>query len=133
MAALRSHATTATASVPRASCATKDQFIVVQETEYTGAGKHHYAQLAFAKENGIRIETGDPASEKAGETIIFPSHPDRICAREVDLDPLRASLIRNALKNRGLRPSDLSKTDLQFLADEVSRGTDFVSGVLNSL
>lgn len=111
----------------------EDQFIVVQETEYTGAGKHHYAQLAFAKENGIRIETGDPASEKAGETIIFPSHPDRICAREVDLDPLRASLIRNALKNRGLRPSDLSKTDLQFLADEVSRGTDFVSGVLNSL
>jgi len=111
----------------------EDQFIVVQETEYTGAGKHHYAQLAFAKENGIRIESGNTAAEKAGETIIFPSQPDRICAREVDLDTLRASLIRNALKNRGLRPSDLSKTDLQFLADEVSRGTDFVSGVLNSL
>jgi hypothetical protein len=51
----------------------------------------------------------------------------------VDLDPLRASLIRNALKNRGLRPSDLSKADLDFLAEEVSRDAAFVSGILNSL
>ncbi|MGI6791708.1 2-amino-4-oxopentanoate thiolase subunit OrtB [Aminivibrio sp.] len=111
----------------------EDQYIVVQETEYTGAGKHHYAQLAFAKENGILVETGDPETEVPGRSIVFPSHPDMIRAREVDLDLLRASLIRNALKNNGVRPSDLSKADLEFLAREVSRDAAFVTDALNSL
>jgi len=56
-----------------------------------------------------------------------------IRAREVDLDPMRVSLIRNALKNRGIKPSDLTKDDLDFLAAEVSRDAAFVGSVLNSL
>lgn len=38
----------------------KDQIIVVQETEYTGAGKHIQPQLAFARDNGIDIKFGNP-------------------------------------------------------------------------
>jgi len=111
----------------------EDDLVVVQETEYTGAGKHHYAQLAFAKENGIRVETGDPATETAGTNIVLPSHPNLIKAREVDLNPMRVSLIRNALKFAELRPSDLSREDIDFLAAEVCRDAEFVADVLKHL
>ena len=111
----------------------EDEFIVVQETEYTGAGKHHYAQLAFARQNGIRIETGVPDDEKPGTSIVLPSHPGLIRAREVSLDSLRASLIRNSLKNAGLQPENLSRTDQDFLAAEVNRDAAFVAGVLKTL
>ena len=33
----------------------EDELIVVQETEYTGAGKHVQPQLSFAKDNGIEV------------------------------------------------------------------------------
>ena len=32
----------------------EDRTLVVQETEYTGAGKHPLAQLAMAREMGVR-------------------------------------------------------------------------------
>ncbi len=111
----------------------EDDILVVQETEYTGAGKHHYAQIAFAKENGIRVETGNPDDEKPGESIIIPAHPGRIRAREADLDSMRASLIKNALKNRNLSPSDLTGEDMEFLAAETGRDVDFVVEVLGHL
>jgi len=41
----------------------EDQIIVVNETEYTGAGKLPSAQLTFARHNGIEIRTGDPLKE----------------------------------------------------------------------
>ena len=41
----------------------EDEIIVVQESEYTGAGKHHQAQLSFARENGIDIFFGNPREE----------------------------------------------------------------------
>ena len=110
-----------------------DQIIVVQETEYTGAGKHHYAQLAFAKENGIRVEMGNPEREEPGTTIVLPSHPSMIRAREMDLDSMRTSLIRNTLKYRNLQPSDLSERDVAFLATEVRGNTAFVRSVLERL
>lgn len=110
----------------------EDQFIVVQETEYTGAGKHHYAQLAFAKENGIRVETGDPETEHPGKNIVFPSRPEMIRAREVDLDALRVSFIRNALRHANIQPPDLSETDMDFLAAEVRQNTAFVEKTLKN-
>lgn len=47
-----------------------DEIIVVQESEYTGAGKHYNAQLSFAKNNGIEISMGDPRCEIAGTSIV---------------------------------------------------------------
>ena len=41
----------------------ENQTIVVQETEYTGAGKHVNPQLSFARENGIEIKFGNPDEE----------------------------------------------------------------------
>ena len=111
----------------------EDDLVVVQETEYTGAGKHHYAQIAFARENGIRVETGNPETEKPGVSIVLPAHPEMIRAREVNLDPLRASLIRNALKSAGLHPEGLSREDLEFLAVEVNRNEEYVDKVLKTL
>src|SRR5699024_4190890 len=52
----------------------KDEIIVVQETEYTGAGKHILPQLTFAEENGIEISIGDPKEEAPGENIILPEN-----------------------------------------------------------
>ena len=44
----------------------EDATVVVQETEYTGAGKHPWAQLAFAVENGVEVRTGGREGERPG-------------------------------------------------------------------
>ena len=53
----------------------EEAMIVVQETEYTGAGKHPMPQLTFAKRNGIDVIVGDPENEVPGKSIVIPSHP----------------------------------------------------------
>jgi len=108
-----------------------DQVIVVQETEYTGAGKHPTAQLTFARENGIEVRRGDPADNKPGERIVIPEHPGQIHARDFSLDRLRYSLIRNAVRNSGMET--VGQREVEFLAEETNRGTDFVLGVLKDL
>ena len=47
--------TAMTAAMSLARTMPADATIVVQETEYTGAGKHHWAQLNFARENGVEV------------------------------------------------------------------------------
>ncbi|MDR2795801.1 MAG: PLP-dependent lyase/thiolase, partial [Spirochaetaceae bacterium] len=98
-----------------------------QETEYTGAGKHVQPQLSFAKSNGIDVFFGDPADEKPGVNLILPSHPSLIKATELDLDHIRASLIKTAVKNYGKKPSE---ADIAFLAEETRRDTAFVNSVI---
>lgn len=77
----------------------EDEIIVVQETEYTGAGKHINPQLTFARENGIEIKIGDPSEEIPGKNIIFPKDPSYLKINELDLDDTRKSFIRNAIKH----------------------------------
>jgi cystathionine beta-synthase len=48
----------------------------VQETEYTGAGKHHWAQLNFARANGVEVRLGDPAESVPGTSIVIPEAPE---------------------------------------------------------
>ena len=50
----------------------------MQETEYTGAGKHLIPQLNFAKENGIEVYVGDPKEQVPGKNIVIPSHPSKV-------------------------------------------------------
>ncbi|MDR2183066.1 MAG: PLP-dependent lyase/thiolase [Clostridiales bacterium] len=102
----------------------EDAIIVVQETEYTGAGKHIQPQLAFAKKSGIDIRFGDPAEEVPGESIVLPQHPGLIAARDVDMDGLRKSLIRNTLRNNP--DADLTDIDIEFLAAETNSSVAFV-------
>lgn len=97
----------------------EDQIIVVQETEYTGAGKHPQAQLTFARENGIDVRRGDPRESIPGQNIIIPAHPSQVRVVDVDLDHLRLSYLKNVLGS--MAPSGLNKLtdeDLDYLALE---------------
>ncbi len=104
--------------------------IVVQETEYTGAGKHIQPQLSFARQNGIEVKFGDPKDEVPGKNIILPSHPSLIKANDADLEHMRKSLIKNALKNYDVVPND---ADIEFLAEETKTDKDYVKKVLETL
>src|SRR6056297_1088385 len=93
----------------------EDEIIVVQETEYTGAGKHPMAQLNFAKENGIDVRNGYPDQEEAGKSVIIPEHPSQIKARDVDLEKLKRSYLRKVFEETKVEV--IEKVDLEFLAD----------------
>ena len=109
----------------------RDQTIVVQETEYTGAGKHINAQLSFAIENHIELLIGDPKEEIPGENIILPKDPSFVNIEELDLERIKTSLIRNSVKD--LEGGILNIEDLKFLADEIYSDIDFVKKTLDIL
>ncbi len=92
----------------------EDEIIVVQESEYTGAGKHMNAQLDFAKKRGIEILFGDPLLEVPGKNIIFPTTAKAINYKELDLHRLRFSYLRH---HKGKNLTDL---DFNYLADELN-------------
>lgn len=100
----------------------EDQIIVVQETEYTSAGKHHQAQLSFARDNGICIYFGDPKDEIPGKSIVLPKSVDLIKAVDIDLDTIR----RKYLQNQFYKTKKLSKNDIEFLSLETNTSVDFV-------
>lgn len=108
----------------------QDQLIVVQETEYTGAGKHVQPQLSFAKQNGIEVVFGKPEEEVPGKTIVLPENPGLIKARDLDLTKLRKSLIKNALENTQKTPNE---EDIKYLAEETNTDVDFVKSALSEL
>ena len=105
----------------------QDQVLVVQETEYTGAGKHVTAQLSFARNNGIKISSGDPAASVPGESIILPEHPGQIRVIDMDMDGLRRSYIKNALAQ--LDGAPLSPEDLSFLAEDCRATPEFIESI----
>lgn len=109
--------TSLTAAFALSQTMPEDQVIVVNETEYTGAGKHPYAQLAFAKRMGVDVRRGDPGNEKPGENIIIPEKPSQIAVDEVDLARLQSSYIRNAVKSLG-GDMPLTPEDVVFLAED---------------
>ena len=108
----------------------EDEIILVQETEYTGAGKMSQPQLAFAKENQIAIKFGNPREEIPGQNIILPKDPSLIDVVDLDLAKLRLSLIKNALKSA---TKALSEADYLYLALETRLGVDEVKAIVKSL
>lgn len=109
----------------------EDQIIVVQETEYTGAGKHILPQLTFAKENGIEIIIGNPDDEVPGENIVLPKDPSLVKLADLDLEKTRKSLIRNSVKHYDL--SEVTAEDVKFLAEETKTDEEFVKNTLDEL
>ncbi len=109
----------------------QDKIIVVQETEYTGAGKGIQPQLSFARQNGIDLKFGDPDQEVPGQSIILPEHPSLIKARDFDLDKLRKSCIKNAIGNT--EKDKLTDVDIDYLVAETNTDKDYVMSVINSL
>lgn len=112
--------TSLTAAFALAQTMDRDQIIVVQETEYTGAGKHPSAQLTFARENGVEVFFGDPSEDKPGENIILPIDPSYIKAREIDINGLRKSYIKNCVNN--YKMVDATPEDVKYIMEE-TRGT----------
>jgi len=94
-----------------------EQIVVVQETEYTGAGKHPLAQLNLAKQMGVAVVRGHPRDNKPGQRIVIPQHPAQIEVVEIDLHRIRSLYLRNALNPlaEGQRPTEI---DVAFLATE---------------
>jgi transcriptional regulator of NAD metabolism len=110
----------------------RDATVVVQETEYTGAGKHHWSQLNFAKEMGVEVRAGDPAENVPGKVIVIPEDIAQIHAKDFDLARMRRSYIRNAV---GHAPGGYVPTsdDVEFLAADTKSDPDTVEATLAEL
>lgn len=108
----------------------EDQIILVQETEYTGAGKSVQPQLSFARENGIEILFGNPDDEVPGENIVFPKDPSYMKARELDLKRPKRSRVKSALATA---EGNLSEEELNYLADEIRGTVDEVEALIKEL
>jgi 2-amino-4-ketopentanoate thiolase beta subunit len=108
----------------------RDQIVVVQETEYTAAGKLPSSQLTFAQQNGVVVRRGDPRDNVPGKAIVIPERPEQIQAEEFDLEKARESYIQNALKDKtDYRPQDL---DVAFLAADSHNHPDAVRRLVNA-
>lgn len=110
----------------------EDRIVVVQETEYTGAGKHPIAQLNLAKELGVTVMRGDPTDNEPGRAIVIPEHPSQIAVVDVDLDHVRRSYLRNSIASlpEGERLTD---ADFAFLAEETRSDQSYVRRVIDEM
>lgn len=93
-----------------------DATVVVQETEYTGAGKHPWAQLEFALNRGVEVRFGDRSEDRPGHTIVIPQWPEELEVTDVDLRQLRRSYLQAAL--RDVDAEELARADWDYLAEE---------------
>jgi threonine synthase len=101
-----------------------DAVVVVQETEYTGAGKHPTAQLTFARELGVEVRRAHPSENVPGKVIAIPRSPEEISARDWDLDEVRRSYLRRVVSE--VPPAELTEEDVDFLAAELRKPPDTV-------
>ncbi len=105
----------------------EDQIIVVQESEYTGAGKHMNAQVSFASDRGVEIMLGDPLKEKPGKNIIFPSSGALLKHKELPLDQLRTSYLKHYSNQ------DLTDTDYLYLSEEIKTTIEHIKHLMEDL
>ena len=103
--------------------------IVVQETEYTGAGKHPWAQIAFATANDVDVRTGDRTEDVPGRVMPVPLHPGQLAVDNVDLARVRRSYLRHAVVDVDV--NQLTDVDIAFLCDETRLSPESVrAGIL---
>lgn len=108
-----------TAAVTMARQMGREQIVVVQETEYTGAGKHHNSQLAFARQNGVELRRGDPMENVPGKAIVIPVGIEQVRGRPQDMDKLRLSYLKNAAKAHPV--SAWEEADYDFIAADLKK------------
>lgn len=109
----------------------REQILVVQETEYTSAGKLPSSQLTFAKENGIKVSRGNPRENIPGKAIVIPERADQIEVEDFDMEKIRFSYIENAVK----KAKDYSPTeeDIQFLSEDSKSSIAYVRETIRAL
>lgn len=108
------------------------EIVVVQETEYTGAGKHPIAQLNLAKRMGVEVRRGDPRDSEPGKSIVIPELPSRIAVKEVDLNQVRRSYIRHALESLP-EGASIDAADMAFLAEETCADQAYVKEIIDEI
>jgi hypothetical protein len=109
----------------------RDQILVVQETEYTAAGKLPSSQLTFAKNNGIEVTRGNPKENIPGKKIIIPENVEQVQVEDFDMEKIRFSYIEKALNvMEGQSPS---QEDILFLAEDSKSTVESVQESLKSL
>ncbi len=109
--------TSLTAALAIAREMDEDQIIVVQETEYTGAGKLPSAQLTFAKKMGVMVKNGDPIEEdKPGEVIAIPESVEQVAVIEYPIEKLRKSYFKEIVKIYGKR--EYSDVEMKFMSED---------------
>jgi len=123
--------TSLAAAIPLAKELDRDQILVVQETEYTAAGKLPSSQLTFAEENGVIVKRGDPGENVPGKVIVIPERAEQIQAENVNLDKIRQSYIKNVVEAaKGYRPTE---ADIRFMAEDSKSSIEFVRKTLRDL
>jgi len=110
----------------------EDEIIVVNETEYTGAGKLPTAQLTFAKENGIQVISGDPIKDdKPGERIVIPEDPSQIGYIEIPMSQLKESYINQLIKRLG--KTDFTQKEIEFISEEIREDEESVVNLIKKV
>jgi len=120
-----------TAAVTLACQMDRDQVVVVQETEYTGAGKHHNSQLSFARNNGIEVRRGDPKESIPGKSIIIPDRLEQVRGRVQDMDKLRQSYLKNAANHHPIQ--QWTDFDYEFIAADIKKDVSWVKQHVSDL
>jgi cysteine synthase len=101
-----------------------DEIVVVQETEYTGAGKHPTAQLTLARRMGVELSVGPRDDDMPGQRIVLPRDVDQMGIGEVDLELLRRSYLRRIGVRVGHRR--LEGFEVRYLADDLHTSPEWV-------
>jgi cysteine synthase len=109
----------------------KAQILVVQETEYTAAGKLPSSQLTFARENGVEVKRGNPDDDQPGKVIIIPETIEQFRLKEYDMAEIRRSYVKKALEIT--RPYEPGSDDIKFLSKDSKASAEFVSQTIASL
>jgi cysteine synthase len=104
----------------------QDEILVVQETEYTGAGKHMNAQISFASERGIDLVMGNPLEEKPGKNLIFPASGKMLKHKEIPLDTLRISYLKH------YQDQMLFHEDYFYLAEELNTTVEHIKTLMEA-
>jgi hypothetical protein len=123
--------TSLAAAIPLARELPQDEIVVVQETEYTGAGKHPQAQLDFARRNGVLVRRGDPRENVPGKAIVVPESFSQLHVTEVPLDRMKRSYIRNAVERNAV--TEVSEAEVAFLAEDSRQSPQSVETALSEL
>ncbi len=90
-----------------------DHIIVVQESEYTGAGKHYNSQISFAKQGGIKLMFGNPLEEIPGQNLVFPLSGKDVKHKELDMMDLKKSYLKY------YKDHEFSTLEDKYLCDEL--------------
>lgn len=108
----------------------EDQVVVVQETEYTGAGKHPTSQLELARSLGIQIVQGDRQQDQPGQIIAIPEDFSQLGVTELPLNRLRRSYLKRALSQKPLTPNE---EDIKFWAEDLNTDASWVDRQIHDL